>query len=188
MSYTNKAIQILQSAKELFSERGYNGVSTKEIAEKASANEVTLFRHFKTKDNLFQEVVAHFYAQPTILFLQENKKESLIDSLQQVAELMHKLFIENISMIKIEMANIHKVKNSDRFKRFPNILRDHITNLFLQHTSLDRKDAEIASICFFTQIRGICMSIYIHQNLHKTPCFHSCLQFILHPYSIKYLR
>ena len=130
-------------------------------------------------------MIAHFYAQPTIIYLKENKKNNLTDSLKQVAELMHKLFVENISMIKIEMANIHKVKNSDRFKKFPNILRDHVTNLFLQFTNLDKQNAEVASFCFFTQIRGICMSIYIHQNLNETPNFDTCLKFILQPYSIK---
>ena len=40
---------ILKAAVKLFSEHGYNGVSTKQIAASAGVNEVTVFRNFKSK-------------------------------------------------------------------------------------------------------------------------------------------
>ena len=83
MKYTHKSKQILLAAKDVFSEKGFDGASTKEIAQAAGANEVTLFRHFQTKNNLFEEVVANFFIQPTLHYLKENDKTNLYDSLEQ---------------------------------------------------------------------------------------------------------
>lgn len=41
--------RILASASELFAQFGFNGISTREIAASASVNEVTIYRHFRTK-------------------------------------------------------------------------------------------------------------------------------------------
>ena len=49
--------KILESAFELFSKKGYLATTTKEIAQKARVSEVTLFRHFKSKEELFTETI-----------------------------------------------------------------------------------------------------------------------------------
>ncbi|MFT3754447.1 MAG: helix-turn-helix domain-containing protein [Pseudoxanthomonas sp.] len=48
---------ILDAARELFSERGYAGATTREIAARAGTSEVLLFRHFTTKAQLFEQAV-----------------------------------------------------------------------------------------------------------------------------------
>jgi AcrR family transcriptional regulator len=57
---------IIQSAMEIFSEKGYKGATTKEIADHAKCNEVTLFRHFGNKEALFEESLQRF-TPPSIL-------------------------------------------------------------------------------------------------------------------------
>jgi AcrR family transcriptional regulator len=49
--------RIMEAAAKLFSEKGYAGTTTRAIAEMADVNEVTLFRHFGTKENLAQEIM-----------------------------------------------------------------------------------------------------------------------------------
>ena len=49
--------RILDAAVALFCERGYKGTTTRAIAERARVNEVTVFRHFGTKQGLFMAVV-----------------------------------------------------------------------------------------------------------------------------------
>jgi AcrR family transcriptional regulator len=49
--------RILEAALNLFSDKGFYATTTRKIAEKAEVNEVTLFRHFKSKAILFQEVL-----------------------------------------------------------------------------------------------------------------------------------
>lgn len=57
---------IIKSAMEIFSEKGYKGATTKEIAERAQCNEVTLFRHFGSKEALFEESLQRF-TPPSII-------------------------------------------------------------------------------------------------------------------------
>jgi AcrR family transcriptional regulator len=48
---------LLEAARQVFSERGYAGASTREIAERAEVAEGLLFRNFGSKAALFTEVV-----------------------------------------------------------------------------------------------------------------------------------
>lgn len=52
--------RILQAASDLFSQKGYAGTTTRAIAKKAGVNEVTLFRHFGSKENLAREIMNQF--------------------------------------------------------------------------------------------------------------------------------
>ncbi|HNT75073.1 MAG TPA: TetR/AcrR family transcriptional regulator [Anaerolineae bacterium] len=56
--------RILEAAAQVFSARGYAGATTRALAAAAGVNEVTLFRHFGTKQGLFQAVVEQFSAVP----------------------------------------------------------------------------------------------------------------------------
>lgn len=51
--------QLLQAALKVYSTSGVRGATTKRIAQEAGVNEVTLFRHFGSKDALLQEALAH---------------------------------------------------------------------------------------------------------------------------------
>jgi AcrR family transcriptional regulator len=45
-------------AMKLFSEQGFNGTSTRAIAEAAGVNEALIFRHFRSKEDLFWAVLS----------------------------------------------------------------------------------------------------------------------------------
>lgn len=49
--------QILQTAVDLFSQKGFKGTTTKEIAAKAGVSEAMVFRHFATKDELYSAIL-----------------------------------------------------------------------------------------------------------------------------------
>ena len=51
--------QILQIAMRLFSERGFSGTTTKEIALAAGISEAMVFRHFANKDELYSAILDH---------------------------------------------------------------------------------------------------------------------------------
>jgi TetR/AcrR family transcriptional regulator len=48
---------ILAAAEKLFSQKGFNGTTTKELAAKAGVHEAVLFRHFKNKRELYRATV-----------------------------------------------------------------------------------------------------------------------------------
>lgn len=49
--------KILEAAIELFSEKGFSGTTTKEIAERAGVNEALIFRYFSTKKELYGAII-----------------------------------------------------------------------------------------------------------------------------------
>ena len=51
--------QILQTAVRLFSQRGFKGTTTKQIARAAGVSEAMVFRHFATKDELYGAILEH---------------------------------------------------------------------------------------------------------------------------------
>jgi AcrR family transcriptional regulator len=53
----NTRDKILETSIELFAEKGFNGTTTKEIAEKAEVNEALIFRHFSTKRELYGAII-----------------------------------------------------------------------------------------------------------------------------------
>lgn len=46
---TDTRTRILNAAQRLFAQKGYNGTTTKDLAQAASVAEGTLFRHFANK-------------------------------------------------------------------------------------------------------------------------------------------
>lgn len=56
----NTRSRIMQAASQLFAERGYAGTTTLAIAELAGFNELTLFRHFGSKENLVKAIIDEF--------------------------------------------------------------------------------------------------------------------------------
>ena len=57
LSAVDRRQQILHVASGLFARKGYQGTTTREIAEEAGVNEALLFRHFPTKENLYWTMI-----------------------------------------------------------------------------------------------------------------------------------
>lgn len=59
MAADERRLQILQVAMELFSQRGFGGTTTREIALAAGVSEAIIFRHFATKQELYKAILDH---------------------------------------------------------------------------------------------------------------------------------
>ena len=59
MTGDERRSQILQIAINLFSQRGFSGTTTKEIARAAGVSEAMVFRHFANKDELYSAILDH---------------------------------------------------------------------------------------------------------------------------------
>lgn len=57
MSADDRRRQLIQVAMQLFSQKGFTGTTTKEIAHAANVNEAIIFRHFATKDDLYRAIL-----------------------------------------------------------------------------------------------------------------------------------
>jgi len=59
MAGEERRLQILRIAVRLFSQRGFRGTTTKEIAQAAGVSEAMVFRHFATKQELYAAILDH---------------------------------------------------------------------------------------------------------------------------------
>ena len=59
MAGDERRLQILRVAVSLFSQRGFRGTTTKEIAQAAGVSEAMVFRHFATKQELYSAILDH---------------------------------------------------------------------------------------------------------------------------------
>lgn len=158
-------LRILQAAREEFSKHGFSGVTTRQLAEKAQVNEVTIFRYFKNKYNLFAEVFEHFLFTPNFSFSEEDLQKAPGDFLYDVGVRLYSVFLENKSMIKIELKN-DDMKLKNRISKFPNALKTELESFLHTRLKMDSHSAEFLSINFIAFLFGLFMNIEINQNFN----------------------
>jgi AcrR family transcriptional regulator len=59
MTAEERKLQILRVAVSLFSQRGFGGTTTREIAQASGVSEAMVFRHFATKQELYTAILDH---------------------------------------------------------------------------------------------------------------------------------
>ena len=57
MTGDKRRLQILQTAFDLFSRKGFSGTTTKDIAKAAGVSEAMVFKHFASKDELYGALI-----------------------------------------------------------------------------------------------------------------------------------
>ncbi|HKM01539.1 MAG TPA: TetR/AcrR family transcriptional regulator [Sedimentibacter sp.] len=98
MSREDRRNQILNSALEVFVEKGYNGTTTQDIAKSSNVSEVTLFRYFSSKQEIYMEAI-----EPIII-------TTLEDSIDATKDLNPKEKLRNIIIERIRLiSKYHKV-------------------------------------------------------------------------------
>ena len=81
--------QLVETALDIFSRKGFGGTTTKEIAAAAGVNEAIIFRHFPTKQDLYNAVLDYHHETAEIaeclaefkLFMDRNDDEGLFRSI-----------------------------------------------------------------------------------------------------------
>ena len=76
--------KILATAQHLFAHRGYDGTTTKELAEKAGIAEGTLFRHFTNKKAILVEVATNGWVELLTDLLMELSEMANYEAIAQV--------------------------------------------------------------------------------------------------------
>jgi TetR/AcrR family transcriptional regulator len=78
MSREDRRNQLIRVAVKFFSEFGFQGASTKSIAQAAGVTEAIIYRHFSTKEQLYSAILDYK--------LQQSGTQEWIDELHQLAE------------------------------------------------------------------------------------------------------
>jgi AcrR family transcriptional regulator len=127
--------KILESALRLFSQKGYLGATTREIAKEAGIAEVTLFRHFPSKEKLLEGVLKNYSFLPELKHLiPEIYHLKYEDALFLIIRTFLKtLFLrKDISKIMKTEILMHPEKVTGFFQPFLDEFYDTIASYFLE--------------------------------------------------------
>ncbi len=101
--------KILETGLRLFSEKGYMGATTREIAREAGITEVTLFRHFPSKEKLLEEVISAYSFLPALKGLLHEIRDV---PYEQALTMIARRFIQTLQlrkdMIRIMHSEMHR--------------------------------------------------------------------------------
>nr|WP_148930983.1 TetR/AcrR family transcriptional regulator [Paenibacillus methanolicus] len=125
--------RLLWAAINLISEKGYNGVTTQEIAAAAGLSEKTLFRQFGSKQNLLESALDRFhYAEEMRTLFQEKLVWELEADLLTVCRTYHAVMNRNRKLIQISMKDEAQLPGfKERSRQHPLQLLDFLTNYFI---------------------------------------------------------
>lgn len=181
--YSDTALHIMNTAKELFSEKGFKGVSTKKIAQAAEVNEVTLFRLFGSKAKLLDAVMEHCLFRPNFGVLLEEPSQSLEDFLRRLGQFLNQFMKKNQTLIKIELMNLGYNLRENKLSRFPHQVRAVLIQEFITYKGLSPEQAHIEAVTFMTAIHGLCLNLYILPTLTEQVSFEECLESLVAKFS-----
>ncbi|HXX56616.1 MAG TPA: TetR/AcrR family transcriptional regulator [Thermodesulfovibrionales bacterium] len=99
--------RILEAGLRVFSKKGYLGATTREIAGEAGIAEVTLFRHFSSKEKLFEEVIHTYTFLPALKgLLPELRDMDYPGALSEIAKRFLARLSERRELIQIMNAEV----------------------------------------------------------------------------------
>ena len=97
----DKTDQIIKASISVFVKKGYLGATTKEIAEKANVAEVTLYRKFGTKQNLFDYSVKSVTENKFSEVLDFDEEKSTNDFFKQLLDNRLIVISKNIKVVRM---------------------------------------------------------------------------------------
>ncbi len=127
--------KIIEAAYDCFSKKGYVATSTKEIANKAGVSEITLFRHFGTKDGIFEAVIRNYSILSDLKKLSiEIDKYDLEEILIFVGKRMYDTLLKKKRFIRILFSEINKYPDtlSNIYDKFIRDIDKLLINILLE--------------------------------------------------------
>lgn len=145
MKTLNTKEQLLKATLKLISEKGYLGATTREIALEAGVTELTLFRHFGSKERLFEELLKSYTFLPLLKeLLPEMEGLSCESALTLLATRFLLSLKERKSLVKIMYSEVtsYPEKIREVYNKFVDEMRITLAHYFeaQQNRSMFRKN------------------------------------------------
>ncbi|MDQ0114203.1 TetR/AcrR family transcriptional regulator [Paenibacillus harenae] len=154
--------KLMIAAIDLMAEKGYKGVSTKEIAAAAEVSEMTLFRNFGSKQNLLDRAVDHYhYSVEMTQVFNEKIVWDLRADLFMISDMYHEIMNSNRKLFLIVLGDNELSAIREKAQKHPRTLLELLTNYL---TDMQRKnksvstDAQAQAITFMWMNYGAFMS------------------------------
>lgn len=168
---TEKKQQVIDTARELFSEYGYRKVSMNDLALKSGVTKKTIYSYFKDKDALFEYfILEQISAMKEIVEKIEKKELSFFDSVKEgLYELLKYRKEQKFLNIISQEAELYHVTPVVRFIK---MVDDSILNYIKEKLELAMERGDIKKvdidICAFVIYR-IYMAILLEWDSKKHP-------------------
>jgi AcrR family transcriptional regulator len=172
--------KILESAMVLFSENDYKAVTTKKIAKEAGVSEMTVFRHFKSKRNLFERAFDKYIFSPKLKTLFTNGLEwNLEKDLLKISSVYQEILCKNQRIILMQLKNNELIFKLDSpLRKFPNELNRLLTDYFskMKLKGVLDKDPHVLAINFLSSNFGIFTSFSILEKYNTDIGIDLCIR------------
>ena len=129
-----KRDQILEAAVDLFSERSFEGATTREIAARAGVTQPLLNYHFRSKDELWQAAVAVLFARLNTTIEQRTKGLRGVDEATTA-----KLLVREFVTFSARNPQLHRLITQESKAdgpRMDHLVEQHIRPIFELTTAL----------------------------------------------------
>ncbi len=154
--------KIIAAAKELFSQKGYAAVRTKEIASLANVNETTLFRNFKSKKELYDQIlISNIKAVDANDNFHKNMTGNIKNDLLNITTQLFMLYQANAQTIKMILKGV--IQKSSSQENYSTICRgSHIrNNVFKYFTEMSDRNIIADDPELITELYMNCMNGYL---------------------------
>ncbi|RXZ83755.1 TetR/AcrR family transcriptional regulator [Paenibacillaceae bacterium] len=163
--------KIMDAAIELFSKNGFDGVTTEEVAAEAGFSEKTLFRHFKSKQNLLEQAIDRFHYADEMRAIFDNELSGNVrDDLWLISDNYHRIMYRNRKMLRIIMKVGKTLPGLHQYAhRHPKALQELLTRYFAdmkKQNKLYAVDEEKAAITFLYMNFGLAQG-----RMNEDPAF-----------------
>lgn len=172
---TEKQQKIIETAINLFAEKGYANTSTAEVAKIAGVSEGTIFKHYGTKDTLLLSVILPFVRD----FFPSMAKEIIHETAKQSTsfeQFLRELLKNRVAFIKEnkeifqvfikEILYKEELKN-DMFTHF----KEYVQPLYVNIVEEFKDDKELINLptneilnLLFSVIGGVCIVRFVLMN------------------------
>lgn len=160
---TDTEAAILEAAMMQFAEKGFSATTTRQIAQRAGVNEVTLFRHFRSKQELFHRILEEIQrlypplvdaASPST----DDAAEILVDfcrlTLRRCGQAPHLVRLMLYAMLD-EVHEIREFLIEKRISAYTTALQDAFTRLQAEGRCLHTAPPELLARLLMGQVFGL---------------------------------
>ena len=159
---------ILRAAQRLFAEKGYHGVSIDEIAREVDVSPAILYRHFKSKQVLYDAVLQAMSAQresyvQTVI----NSGTSFEDVLTGMTQVYVNSIRENPDLLRIELQSLldRNPATGDFFKNRWKSFTDYIEFSLNERLPYDLPNREVTILSAGLMFQGMLREALLQKHL-----------------------
>lgn len=166
LNLSEKEKKILEAAIQLFSKKGFDKATSKEIAKEAKVAEGTIFKYFKTKKDILSAIVVYLIHLLSDKVIFENIKK-IINENNDIKIIIKKIIYDRMELIDkifpmFQIVITQALINQEvRDALFENIIKKGISLISNLYEELVKKDIIRNDIDVITAFRSILANVAI---------------------------